>query len=148
MSDLTGKTDYTYNDAGEITGVRQGDGSIIKYAYDNYGNIKQLTYPDGSKVTYQYDALDQLTAVIDKDKHQTTYTYDDAGNMTEIKRADGTSSIMSYRLDDRIEKSGTSIKKARRSRHMAMPMMPIIKSLRRSSHKQVRRLCKPMPMTV
>ena len=104
MSDLTGKTDYTYNDAGEITGVRQGDGSIIKYAYDNYGNIKQLTYPDGSKVTYQYDALDQLTAVIDKDKHQTTYTYDDAGNMTEIKRADGTSSIMSYRLDDRIEK--------------------------------------------
>ena len=104
MNDLTGQTDYTHNEDGEITGVRQGDGSLIKYDYDKYGNIKQLTYPDGSKVSYRYDALDRLIEVIDKDKHKTTYTYDDAGNMTEIKRSDGSSSSMTYRPDNRIEK--------------------------------------------
>ncbi|HCN47918.1 MAG TPA: hypothetical protein DIT10_02265 [Chryseobacterium sp.] len=103
MNDLTGQTDYAYNDAGDITGLRQGDGSLIQYAYDKYGNIKQLTYPDGSQVAYRYDELDRLIEVIDKDKQKTRYTYDDAGNMTAVKRADGSRSYMRYRLDNRIE---------------------------------------------
>lgn len=41
MNDLTRQTQYEYNDEDEITGVRQGDGSLIKYTYDDYGNIKK-----------------------------------------------------------------------------------------------------------
>ena len=39
MSDLTGTSQYATNEEGEITGVRQGDGSLIQYEYDAYGNI-------------------------------------------------------------------------------------------------------------
>ena len=104
MNDLTGQTNYAYDADGKITGVKQGDGSLIKYDYDKYGNIQELTYADGSKVKYRYDELDRLTQVIDKDNKKTTYQYDDAGNMTLIKRSDGTSSEMRYRLDNRVEK--------------------------------------------
>ncbi|HEM5190978.1 TPA: RHS repeat protein, partial [Streptococcus suis] len=50
MSDLTGQTRYAYNEEGELTGVRQGDGSLITYTYDDYGNITKMVYPDGSEV--------------------------------------------------------------------------------------------------
>ena len=104
MNDLTGQSDYSYNEDGEITGVRQGDGSLIKYDYDAYGNIQKLTYADGSDVHYTYDALDRLTKVVDKDNQTTSYTYDDAGNMTAIKRSDGSSSVLAYRIDGRVQK--------------------------------------------
>ncbi|MEG3243188.1 RHS repeat domain-containing protein, partial [Streptococcus suis] len=59
MSDLTGQTRYAYNEEGELTGVRQGDGSLITYTYDDYGNITKMVYPDGSEVAYSYDELDR-----------------------------------------------------------------------------------------
>ena len=102
MSDLTGVTNYVYNEEGEITGVRQGDGSLIQYDYDDYGNIQKLTYPDGSEVTYSYDALDRLTKVVDKDGQVTTYDYNEAGDMTTIKRADGSRSELTYDAGHRV----------------------------------------------
>lgn len=102
MSDLTGTTNYETNDEGEITGVRQGDGSLIQYSYDDYGNISQMTYPDGSTVSYTYDELDRLTSVTDVKGKKTTYTYNDAGDMTEVKRADGTKSFLTYDRSHRV----------------------------------------------
>lgn len=96
MSDLTGTTNYETNEEGEVTGVRQGDGSIIKYSYDDFGNISQMTYPDGSKVSYTYDELDRLTSVTDVKGKKTTYSYNEAGDMTTIKRGDGTKSFLTY----------------------------------------------------
>ncbi|MGT2754251.1 HNH/ENDO VII family nuclease [Streptococcus ovis] len=96
MSDLTGTTTYETNAEGEITGVRQGDGSLIRYDYDDYGNISKMTYPDSRTVSYTYDELDRLTSVTDVKGKKTTYTYNDAGDMTEVKRADGTRSFLTY----------------------------------------------------
>ncbi|WP_418968685.1 DNRLRE domain-containing protein [Alloscardovia omnicolens] len=96
MSDLTGTTRYAYNDEGEITGVRQGDGSLIQYEYDNFGNISHMIYPDGSKVSYTYDELDRLTSVTDVKGQKTAYTYNDAGDLTQVKRGDGTHSFLTY----------------------------------------------------
>ncbi|MBF0776947.1 hypothetical protein BVE84_09565, partial [Streptococcus azizii] len=96
MSDLTGRTNYAYNSEGELTGLRQGDGSLITYDYDDYGNIRQLTYPDGSRVSYTYDELDRMTSVTDKDGKKTTYSYNEAGDMIQIKRGDGSSSQLTY----------------------------------------------------
>ncbi|MGT2911558.1 DNRLRE domain-containing protein [Streptococcus cameli] len=96
MSDLTGTTNYETNQEGEVTGVRQGDGSLIQYEYDDFGNISQMTYPDGSKVSYTYDDLDRLTSVTDVKGKKTTYTYNEAGDMTAIKRGDGTKSFLTY----------------------------------------------------
>ncbi|WP_421448564.1 DNRLRE domain-containing protein [Streptococcus suis] len=96
MSDLTGQTRYAYNEEGELTGVRQGDGSLITYTYDDYGNITKMVYPDGSEVAYSYDELDRLTKVTDRDGKVTTYAYDKAGDMTKIERGDGTTSALTY----------------------------------------------------
>ncbi|NQP27597.1 DNRLRE domain-containing protein [Streptococcus suis] len=96
MSDLTGTTNYETNAEGAITGVRQGDGSLIQYDYDDYGNISKMTYPDGRTVSYTYDELDRLTSVTDVKGKKTTYTYNEAGDMTEVKRADGTRSFLTY----------------------------------------------------
>ncbi|WP_316606158.1 HNH/ENDO VII family nuclease [Streptococcus pluranimalium] len=96
MSDLTGTTHYETNEEGEITGVRQGDGSFIQYDYDDYGNISKMAYPDGRTVSYTYDELDRLTSVTDVKGKKTTYTYNEAGDMTEVKRADGTRSFLAY----------------------------------------------------
>uniref|UniRef100_UPI0004A30428 RHS repeat-associated core domain-containing protein n=3 Tax=Streptococcus suis TaxID=1307 RepID=UPI0004A30428 len=102
MSDLTGQTRYAYNEEGELTGVRQGDGSLITYTYDDYGNITKLVYPDGSEVAYSYDELDRLTKVTDRDGKVTTYAYDKAGDMTKIERGDGTTSALTYDAAHRV----------------------------------------------
>ena len=80
MSDLTGTSQYATNEEGEITGVRQGDGSLIQYEYDAYGNISKMIYPDGSTVSYTYDELDRLTSVIDVKGQKTSYSYNQTGN--------------------------------------------------------------------
>ena len=59
MEDLTGTSLYEYDENGRITGVQQGDGSVIRYSYDSFGNLASLTYPDGSAVSYEYDALEE-----------------------------------------------------------------------------------------
>ena len=96
MEDLTGEAVYEYDEDNRLTGVQQGDGSIIKYSYDEFGNLSELTYPDGKKVIYTYDALDRLVGVTDREGKNTTYSYDSAGNMTEVKRANGTSAFIAY----------------------------------------------------
>ena len=96
MSDLTGTSQYATNEEGEITGVRQGDGSLIQYEYDAYGNISKMIYPDGSTVSYTYDELDRLTSVTDVKGQKTTYSYNTAGDLTEVVRGDGTKSFLTY----------------------------------------------------
>ena len=96
MKNLAGSSVYTYDDAGRITGVKGGDGSIILYHYDDYGNINEIIYPDGSSVAYTYDKLDRLTAVTDRSGEKTSYKYDASGCMTHIKRPNGTESVVTY----------------------------------------------------
>ena len=96
MSDLTGTSQYATNEEGEITGVRQGDGSLIQYEYDAYGNISKMIYPDGSTVSYTYDELDRLTSVTDVKGQKTSYSYNPAGDLTEVDRGDGTESFLTY----------------------------------------------------
>ena len=96
MSDLTGTSQYATNEEGEITGVRQGDGSLIQYEYDAYGNISKMIYPDGSTVSYTYDELDRLTSVTDVKGQKTSYSYNPAGDLTEVNRGDGTKSFLTY----------------------------------------------------
>ena len=96
MSDLTGTSQYATNEEGEITGVRQGDGSLIQYEYDAYGNISKMIYPDGSTVSYTYDELDRLTSVTDVKGQKTSYSYNTAGDLTEVNRGDGTKSFLTY----------------------------------------------------
>ena len=96
MNDLTGTSQYATNEEGEITGVRQGDGSLIQYEYDAYGNISKMIYPDGSTVSYTYDELDRLTSVTDVKGQKTTYSYNTAGDLTEVNRGDGTKSFLTY----------------------------------------------------
>ena len=96
MSDLTGTSQYATNEEGEITGVRQGDGSLIQYEYDAYGNISKMIYPDGSTVSYTYDELDRLTSVTDVKGQKTSYSYNTAGDLTDVVRGDGTKSFLTY----------------------------------------------------
>ncbi|RXX20546.1 hypothetical protein DF216_07245 [Streptococcus oralis] len=74
-----------------MTGVRQGDGSLIQYEYDAYGDISKMIYPDGSTVSYTYDKLDRLTSVTDVKGQKTIYSYNQAGDLTEDIRGNLTS---------------------------------------------------------
>ncbi|NQQ31951.1 hypothetical protein HO875_00005, partial [Streptococcus suis] len=90
MSDLTGQTRYAYNEEGELTGVRQGDGSLITYTYDHAGNkLTSTETVDGkeSKTEFSYDAENRLLEMKSGDK-TITYTYDKNGNRVSLGEGD------------------------------------------------------------
>ncbi len=96
MVDGTGVTTYTYNSLNQLTGVNDGAGEQVGYTYDAAGNRSGLIYPDGKVITYTYDAGNRLAAVTDWRGGQYTYTYDGANRMTHLTLPNGVGSGYAY----------------------------------------------------
>ncbi len=50
-----GDTDYTYNEAGELTS-KSANGQAVTYDYDVFGNLRQVSLPSGTTIDYVIDA--------------------------------------------------------------------------------------------
>ncbi|WP_158544489.1 RHS repeat domain-containing protein [Blastococcus sp. TBT05-19] len=93
-------TDYSYDTAGQTTGINPPDGSTLadrSYTWDEFGRLASRTSGRGVTDTYTYDALDRVTEIDFSDNTpDVTYTYDDAGQV-DI-RTDG-SGVTTYDYD-------------------------------------------------
>lgn len=96
MSDLTGLTQYTYDAVYRLLSVTDPLSQTLQYTYDAAGNRTGLAYPDGEQVTYEYDAANQLVTVTDWDNGETQYTYDANGRLTQILLPNGITGTMGY----------------------------------------------------
>ncbi|WP_431096855.1 hypothetical protein [Polaromonas aquatica] len=79
-------TDMTYTPRGWIssTSVTPPGGAVrtTSYSYDNAGQLTGVVMPDGSTMSYSYDAAHRLTGVTDAKGNTVTYTLDAMGNKT------------------------------------------------------------------
>ena len=63
MQDGTGRTQYGYNNVGQLDAVTYPDGKKILYVYDSQGNRTQMTDPFGYVTAYGYDSRNRLKGV-------------------------------------------------------------------------------------
>lgn len=102
MTDGTGTSSYSYDNAGRLTQVTNGAGAKVGYGYDKTGRVRTLTYPDAMVATYGYDQAGQLTSVNDGAGHANTFGYDPdgapatatLGNSTSIARTFDRSGVL------------------------------------------------------
>lgn len=66
ITDWTGRTDFTYNAAGQLTGQANnvyGKVYNTKWSFDSAGRLSTMTYPTGLVLTYAYDASGRIASV-------------------------------------------------------------------------------------
>jgi YD repeat-containing protein len=77
-------TDTVYTPRGWTSSVAVtppgGTARTTNYSYDNAGQLTGATLPDGSTLGYSYDAAHRLTGITDAKGNSVTYTLDNAGN--------------------------------------------------------------------
>jgi len=77
-------TDTAYTLRGWINSVTVtppgGVARTTSYTYDNAGQLTGVALPDATTMSYSYDAAQRLTSVTDAKGNSVTYTLDNAGN--------------------------------------------------------------------
>ena len=77
-------TDMTYTPRGWVSSASVtppgGVSRTTSYTYDNAGQLTGVTLPDSSTMGYSYDAAQRLTGVTDAKGNTVTYTLDAMGN--------------------------------------------------------------------
>jgi RHS repeat-associated protein len=89
-------TRYTYNTAGELSGVRDPLGNLFGFVYDNDGRPIRTDYPGGVSETHTYDADGRLTrrrAAGGWLVHDDTLEYDVRGKALRVTEAWGSNVI-------------------------------------------------------
>jgi YD repeat-containing protein len=121
MTDGTGTTTSTYDEAGRLSSVTSPHPSGAKtvgYRYDLDGNRTKVIYPDSTVVTSSIDKAGQLTSLTDWASRQTsyqyvpdrllqtatsfngttgTYTYDQARRLTQVHHQQGATTLSQHR---------------------------------------------------
>ena len=109
----TGSTaDYSYDDANRLLSVtyKRSDTTVIQsfsYTYDDVGNVLTMTEAGGT-VTYTYDAANQVKTAAYPDATTEEFDYDPAGNRLRWKERDGTGTLYTYDLADRLLQGGNT----------------------------------------
>ncbi len=79
-------TDTAYTPRGWVSSVTVtppgGTARTTSYTYDNAGQLTGVTLPDATTLGYSYDAAHRLTGVTDAKGNTVTYTLDAMGNKT------------------------------------------------------------------
>ncbi|MEV6987560.1 RHS repeat-associated core domain-containing protein, partial [Sphaerisporangium sp. NPDC051017] len=89
---LGGKTTYTVNAAGKVTGISEQFGTQWLNStreYDALGNLTRMTDANGNVRTFTYDWAKRRVAQTDPDFGATAAAYDPAGNLTSATDAKG-----------------------------------------------------------
>ena len=76
---------YTYDDDGNLTSVKNPDGTTTTYTYvEGTSDVASITMPGGGQYSYTYNDNHQLTRSITATGLQTDYGYDAYGNSTSV----------------------------------------------------------------
>jgi RHS repeat-associated protein len=96
MSDGIGTTAWEYDRLGRVFAVTGPYSGTVSYTWDAAGNRTGLEYPDEKTVSYRYDLLGRMTGLSGWDSGQITYTYDIAGSLLATERPNGVASTNQY----------------------------------------------------
>ena len=110
MSDGTGATSDTYDQAGRLTQVTNPTTGTVGYSYDGLGRIAEISYPDGRVVSRSYDPAGRLAAESDGVNNTTSFTYDGDGNLVAVTYPNGVVQQQSFDVADQM--TATSVNSA------------------------------------
>jgi RHS repeat-associated protein len=74
-------TQYTYDAAGRVLTITDGNGRTTGYTYDGAGRLVEEAYADGTARTFAYDGRGNIAARTDASATVTTYAYDDLNRL-------------------------------------------------------------------
>ena len=111
-TDPAGTTAYTYDDAGNTTGLTWPGAKTAAFTYNLAGRVSAITYPGGVIASYAYDKRNRIAALT-LGGHTVTFGRDPAGNVIAETRSNGTVSTYSFDKKNQMtaithKKSGTS----------------------------------------
>jgi len=90
-------TDAAYTPRGWVSSVAvtppSGASRTTSYTYDNAGQLTGVAMPDGTTLGYSYDAAHRLTSVTDAKGNTVTYTLDNMGNRTGEQVKDSSNTL-------------------------------------------------------
>ena len=85
------RSEWSYNEVGELERVRNPRGHDTQFRYDALGRQTQSVDARGGITTVDYDVHDAVVSVTDPEQHTTQFITDDLGNvLREISPARGT----------------------------------------------------------
>ncbi|MDX3311449.1 RHS repeat protein [Streptomyces sp. ME08-AFT2] len=116
-----GKTTYTYDKVGRLLTSVSPRGNVTgadpaayttSYTYDAAGNTTGVTGPTGASTTTTYDAINRPLVVTDPLGHTTGYAYDANDNITKIIDAASKTVTSVYDKNNRLTSSTDQLSKA------------------------------------
>ena len=96
MSDGAASVSYAYDALNRLTSISRGS-DVFAYGYDAAGNPTSRSYPGGLTTSYAYTP-ENLLATATTGGNTTSYSYDEAGNLTQttLPAGNGYSETRSY----------------------------------------------------
>jgi len=104
MADVTGSTDFEYDELNRLKYVIYPGGKRIDYSYNEVGNLETITTAFGI-VTYDYDAYNRLSRITLPNQSVIDYHYDEnnyKGNLTSVHYPNGTYTTYGYDTRNRL----------------------------------------------
>ncbi|MDD4818351.1 MAG: Ig-like domain-containing protein [Victivallaceae bacterium] len=90
--------DYKFNTDGSPVAITVG-GKTTTFTYDNAGNLTGVVRPDNSTLAYAYDISDRLMLITDPNGNDTGYTWNSIGKLESAVRVDGSLESFTYDAD-------------------------------------------------
>jgi RHS repeat-associated protein len=81
---LGNNVSYTYNAAGNQTGITDGKNQTTSFAYDAKGRLTSVTDAKLGVTSYSYDNVGNRTTVTDAKNHVTSYGYNEFNQVSSI----------------------------------------------------------------
>ena len=108
MTDWNGTAAMERDILGRLVKVTDHNGRETGFTYDAAGNRTGITYPDGAAAVYAYDRNNRLVKVTDGEGQAAQYTYDGVGNLLSIVQP-GSTSTYTYNANRQPVKAAYSL---------------------------------------
>ncbi|WP_244132827.1 DUF6531 domain-containing protein [Burkholderia sp. BCC0397] len=82
------RTDYRYDERGQLTSVTESSGQAISFEYDDEQRLTGTRLPNGGRIRLEYDHLYRLIARTELDGNKTTYRYGPRGELLRVVQGD------------------------------------------------------------
>ena len=90
------KQEYRYDAAGNIIGIRDGNGADTEYITDLWGRITQIHRADGGREKYAYDYAGNVISAVDGLNNEVTYRYNCMNLLASRKDSAGAEETFAY----------------------------------------------------
>lgn len=93
---------YSYDNVGQVIGIRLPNGQELSYQYDALGRMIAAGDRMGTTAQYVYDANDNVVESIEGEGNHTYYTYDAMNRLIQTTDANGGTSQYTYDNNDNL----------------------------------------------